>query len=532
MNQDGTDTPQGEARAEPEKAAWEIMLPDEGATEDLGRFLAEFLVPGDLVALSGGLGGGKTTLARALIRELAGDPALEVPSPTFTLIQPYEGRSGRPIVHADLYRLRSTDELVELGFDEMTDAAITLVEWPERLGARDGPVLLVDLSLRAEFGDGARFARIDGAGGMRARLQRARALRALLDRSGWDEAARLPMQGDASSRAYERLVKPDGTTAVLMISPARADGPPVRDGKPYSAIVKLAESVHAFVGVDRGLRALGFSAPRIFGEDLAEGLLIIEDLGSEPVVDAGGPRPERYAEAIRLLAKLHATELPGVLPVADGIDHVLPRYDLDALLFETELLPDWYGPAIRQTRLSHPARAEFVALWAEVLRSVEPERPTWTLRDYHSPNLIWLPEREGLERIGVIDFQDAVLGHPAYDVASLLQDARVDASAEFELRLLGLYVRERRARDPDFDMQAFARAYAVLAAQRATKILGIFARLDKRDGKPGYLAHIPRIEGYLTRNLAHPALTRIRLWHAEHLPGLVPREVPDAEPAA
>ncbi|GJD93767.1 hypothetical protein OCOJLMKI_0964 [Methylobacterium iners] len=526
MSQDEPET----SPVESTPAAWEIVLPDESATEDLGRFLAEFLAPGDLVALSGGLGGGKTTLARALIRELAGAPSLEVPSPTFTLVQPYEAKNGRAIVHADLYRLRGADELVELGFDEMTESAITLVEWPERLGHRAGPILSVELSLRPQFGDGSRFARIDGSGGMAARLERARALRALLDRSGWDEATRVPMQGDASSRAYERLVKPDGTTAVLMISPPRADGPPVRDGKPYSTIVKLAESVHAFVGVDRGLRALGFSAPRIYGEDLSAGLLIIEDLGSEPVVDSNGPRPERYAEATRLLAKLHGTELPGVLPVADGIDHVLPSYDLEALLFEAELLPDWYCPAIRGASLPGPARSEFLALWSDALRGIPGERPTWTLRDYHSPNLIWLPDREGLERIGVIDFQDAVLGHPAYDVASLLQDARVDASAEFELRLLGLYVRERRARDPDFDMHAFAHAYAVLAAQRATKILGIFARLDRRDGKPGYLAHLPRIEAYLARNLKHPALSALRTWHATHLPGLVPSAEP--EPSA
>ncbi|WP_375464060.1 tRNA (adenosine(37)-N6)-threonylcarbamoyltransferase complex ATPase subunit type 1 TsaE [uncultured Methylobacterium sp.] len=505
---------------EPAPPAWEIVLPEEGATEDLGIFLSEFLMPSDLVALSGGLGGGKTTLARALIRELSGDPDLEVPSPTFTLIQPYDGRSG-PIIHADLYRLRGPDELVELGFEEMTEGAITLVEWPERLPPRDGPTLSVELSLRPEFGEGSRFARLTGTAGMRARLDRARAVRALLARSGWDAAERVLMQGDASSRAYERLTKPDGARAVLMVSPPRADGPPVRDGKPYSAIVKLAESVHAFVAVDRALRALGFSAPRIYGEDLDAGLLILEDLGTEPVVDASGPRPERYSEATRLLARLHATELPGILPVAEGIDHVLPAYDVEALLFETELLPEWYAPAIRSVTLSPEARAEFGALWAEALTGAVPARPTWTLRDYHSPNLIWLPERDGLERVGLIDFQDAVLGHPAYDVASLLQDARVDADAEFELRLLGLYARERRARDPAFDVGAFATAYALLAAQRATKILGIFARLDRRDGKPGYLAHLPRIEGYLARNLAHPALAPLRAWHEAHLPGLL-----------
>ncbi|GBU18983.1 bifunctional tRNA (adenosine(37)-N6)-threonylcarbamoyltransferase complex ATPase subunit type 1 TsaE/phosphotransferase [Methylobacterium sp.] len=506
--------------------AWEVVLPEEGATEDMGRFLAGFLMPGDLVALSGGLGGGKTTLARAMIRELTRDDGLEVPSPTFTLVQPYEAANGTAVVHADLYRLRGSDELVELGFEEMTEDAITLVEWPERLPPREGPTLSVDLSLRPEFGPEARLVRINGTDGMRERIDRARAIRRLLAASGWDEAEREHMQGDASSRGYERLRKPDGSSAVLMISPARPDGPPVRAGKSYSAIVKLAERVDAFVAMDRALRALGFSAPRIYGEDLAAGLLILEDLGAEPVVDAAGPRPERYAEATRLLAKLHATELPAVLPVAQGIDHALPAYDAEALLFEAELMPDWYAPAVAGVDLTRPARAEFVALWAEALGIAHKGRQTWTLRDYHSPNLIWLPEREGLERVGLIDFQDAVLGHPAYDVASLLQDARVDTSAEFELRLLGLYARERRVREPEFDVQGFARAYAVLAAQRATKILGIFARLDKRDGKPGYLAHLPRIEGYLARNLAHPSLTRLRLWHEQHMPSLAPRLAP------
>jgi aminoglycoside/choline kinase family phosphotransferase len=143
------------------------------------------------------------------------------------------------------------------------------------------------------------------------------------------------------------------------------------------------------------------------------------------------------------------------------------------------------------------------------------------LRDYHSPNLIWLAERDDLGRVGLLDFQDAVLGPLAYDVASLLQDARVTVPAELELRLLGAYARERRATDPEFDMADFASAYAIMAAQRATKVLGIFARLDKRDGKPQYLAHLPRVEAYLARNLAHPVLSRLKEWYERHLPRLV-----------
>jgi aminoglycoside/choline kinase family phosphotransferase len=151
------------------------------------------------------------------------------------------------------------------------------------------------------------------------------------------------------------------------------------------------------------------------------------------------------------------------------------------------------------------------------------------LRDYHSPNLIWLPEREGLARVGIIDFQDAVMGPPAYDVASLLQDARATVPPDLELKLIGVYARERRAADPQFDVAAFARAYAIMGTQRATKILGIFARLDRRDGKPHYLRHLPRIEAYLMRNLAHPSLAKLKGWYENYLPRLIPH-TDDAEP--
>ncbi len=516
-DRDGAPRPSpGEAVAE-----WQLTLPDLAATESLAHFLAQELQPGDLVTLSGGLGAGKTTLVRAIVRALAGDPELEVPSPTFTLVQTYDTGAG-PVVHADFYRLAGPGELRELGWEEIAETSIVFVEWPERAEAALGRSRLdITLEVAPAIGPEARIAAFAARGATAERFARARALQQLLHKAGWADAMREPMQGDASTRAYERLVKPNGDTAILMISPRRPDGPPVRRGKPYSAIARLAESIHAFVAMDRGLRALGFSAPRIYGEDLEAGLLILEDLGSEPVASPEVPIPERYAEATRLLARLHGARLPNVLPVAEGYDHVLPPYDLDAFMIEVELLLDWYGPHVAGQNFSGSVRGEFAHLWREVLAEIVGGPTTWTLRDYHSPNLIWLSGRGGLKRVGLIDFQDAVLGPPAYDVASLLQDARVTVPAELEIKLLGVYARERAAADPAFAMRDFARAYAIMGAQRATKVIGIFARLDRRDGKPAYLAHLPRGEAYLARNLNHPALARLRTWYETHLPGLV-----------
>lgn len=505
---------------DPHLPVWELMLSDEVQTGELARFIADELRPGDLVTLSGGLGAGKTTLARAVIRALVGDPALDVPSPSFTLMQTYEGLRA-PVVHADFYRISGPGELLEMGWDEATDGAITLVEWPDRAaGVLNTSRLEITLDIAPGNERNGRIVILVGMGAFGQRVTRARALKGLLERTGWQEAVRTPMTGDASSRAYERLVKENGEKAVLMISPRRPDGPPLRMGRSYSDLAHLAESVHAFVAVDRGLRALNLSAPKIYGEDLDVGLLLLEDLGDAPVIDGNGPIEERYAEAVRLLTQLHATHLPHVLPVADDLDHVIPPYDGQAMLIEVELFLDWYLKHVVRSEASGSVRADYLNAWADALEPVLSGPATWTLRDYHSPNLIWLPERDGVARVGVIDFQDAVLGPAAYDLVSLLQDARTDVPAQLELKLLSQYSRQRRAGDPAFDLAGFAASYAIMGAQRAAKILGIFARLDRRDGKPQYLRHLPRIEAYLARNLEHPALERLRTWYRTHAPGV------------
>jgi N-acetylmuramate 1-kinase len=497
-----------------------VALADEEATRALMVDIAAALEPGDLVTLSGDLGAGKTTFARALIRHLAGDRTVEVPSPTFTLMQTYELPQFN-LVHADLYRLTGPGELAELGFEDIAPGAVTLLEWPDRAaGFLPGDRLDIALTLAPQQGATFRDARITGYGTMAVRAERIATIRTFLARAGFAEASRQYMQGDASTRAYERLTL-NGASYILMNSPKRPDGPPVRDGKPYSAIAHLAESVKPFVAMAQALRQRGFSAPAIVAADRAAGLLVIEDLGQELVVDAAAAAPieARYELATDLLAALHCQALPNVLPVEPGVDYALPRYDMEALLIEVELLVDWYLPLLK-SRLAGARRDDYVALWHDALLPLFETPATWVLRDYHSPNLLWLPERQGVARIGLLDFQDAVMGPAAYDLASLLQDARVNVPEKVEIALLSRYARARRAAEPGFDAAVFAKTYATLAAQRASKILGIFARLDRRDGKPQYLRHIPRVWGYLQRSLAHPALAPLAAWYRVNVPAL------------
>ncbi|WP_439572027.1 tRNA (adenosine(37)-N6)-threonylcarbamoyltransferase complex ATPase subunit type 1 TsaE [Phreatobacter sp.] len=508
--------PRPSAEAEPaEPFRHSILLANEQATRDLAMDLAVGVAANDIVTLAGDLGAGKSTLARALIRAIAEDDKLEVPSPTFALIQPYP--LGRiPVVHADLYRISSPDELAELGWDEAAENALLLVEWPDRLGgALSGDRLEIELSLVPARGPAAREAVLTGHGAWSARLARLVALRRFLDNAGWGGSIRRHLQGDASTRSYERLL--DGQRrAVLMNAPRKPDGPVVRNGLPYSRIAHLAEDMVPFVAMAEALRDIGLSSPEIEAIDLDQGFLIIEDLGPEGVVADGAPIAERYAAAIDVLALIHSRPRPATLATPKG-PYALPVYDREALSIEVELLIDWYMPR-KGPRLPASERHVFLQHWTALFAEVEAAGQTWVLRDFHSPNLIWLAGREGVERVGLIDFQDAVMGPAAYDVVSLLQDARVSVPEDLELQLLSRYATARRAADPAFDTAAFARLYAIMGAQRATKILGIFARLDQRDGKPQYLAHLPRIHGYLRRCLSHPALAQVRRWVDDRVP--------------
>src|SRR6266576_944235 len=344
-----------------------LALSNETATANLMADLVLLIGPGDVITLSGDLGAGKTAAARAMIRYLAGDDALEVPSPTFTLAQAYD-LPPFPLLHADLYRINDPAELEEIGLSPLPEGTVALIEWPERAAGVLPPDRIdIALSHRAALGSTARAAEITGYGKAAAQVARLKALREFLDAAGYVEAKRQRMPGDASIRSYARLIRDDGVV-ILMNFPRRPDGQALYDGKSYSAAVHLAEDVKPWVAIDNGLRAHGFSAPAIRHADLDSGFLITEDFGTAGVVEGDPPRPivECYEAATDMLAELHRKPLPDTAPLAPQGSYQIPVYDIDTWLVEISLMLEWYLPD-RGAEVSPQQRDEFVTMWRTLL---------------------------------------------------------------------------------------------------------------------------------------------------------------------
>ena len=311
---------------------------------------------------------------------------------------------------------------------------------------------------------------------------------AFLGAAGWGTAQVLPLAGDASFRRYFRVVErgagEGGRRAVLM------DAPPAH------------EDVRPFLSVARLLLDAGFAAPRILAEDRARGFLLIEDFGDRlmgPVLKAEPHlEPEVYGQAVDLLADLHLRAEPaGLAP-----------YDRSALVREVLVFAEWYAKAAGIAVDEAAYIAAWDAVWQGVLAQTS-ARPVVTLRDYHADNLILL-DRPGVQGLGLLDFQDALAGHPAYDLVSLLQDARRDVPPTLEAAMLDRFAGPGNS--------AFRADYEVLGAQRNVKILGVFVRLRDRDGRTGYVERLPRVWSYLDRNFAHPALAPVRAWFDANVP--------------
>lgn len=485
-------------------------------TEAFARSLSLFAKLGLVILLEGDLGAGKSTFARAFITALASEEAaFDVPSPTFTLVQSYDDLRV-PVAHVDLYRLGETSDAAELGLEELSQKYLVIIEWPQ---ANTGQLSPNILRLKMSGSGTQRLIEVDAHGDWIKILRRNSEIEIFLKTQNIALTSRCFFEGDASSRRYEKVLH-ETQTLILMDMPRRSDGPPVKNGKPYSAIAHLAEGLGEVVAINDQMISMGFSAPRILHCNLDHGLALIENLGSSvygQLMRSGTDMIGPLSAAVEVLADIAGRTWPRQVPLRGRAPYIMSSYDTEAQLIEIDLLPVWFHAHIHGPEGSEELRLSFAKLWQEVLPFTKAEPPVWVLRDYHSPNLLWLPERQSLKRVGLIDTQDAVLGHPAYDLASLLQDARVDIEFTLADKLYTQYVGLRNIHSA-FDASEFDRAYAILGAQRATKILGIFARLNARDGKSVYLKHMPRVSRYLARNLEHPVLAKIKHWFELEMP--------------
>jgi N-acetylmuramate 1-kinase len=321
---------------------------------------------------------------------------------------------------------------------------------------------------------------------------RAAAIAAFLAAAGWGGALCVPLAADASFRRYHRL-RDGERRAVLM------DAPPPR------------EDVRPFLRVARHLASLGYSAPCVLADDAEAGLLLLEDLGDDTftrLLARGESEDALYALATDLLIDLHRR------PPRDAVPHDLPPYDDDLLVAEASLLVDWYMPRVFGKAVPAATAHEYRYLWRLTLKQARAVPETLVLRDYHVDNLMRIEGRDGLAACGLLDFQDAVRGPATYDLVSLLEDARRDIDPAVAAAARQRYMAACHGLDRD----AFDRSMAILGAQRHAKVIGIFTRICVRDGKPGYLRHIPRVWRLLEGDCRNTALAPIRAWLDTHIP--------------
>ena len=350
-----------------------------------------------------------------------------------------------------------------------------------------------------------------------------------LARSGLGGAAREPLAGDASTRRYERLTAPGGASLIFMDQPPAVESAPCPpDATPeerrragYNASARLAAGrIEAFISAADYLRGRGLSAPEIIAAEPGQGLAVLEDLGDDlyaRLIEAGSDETPLYQAAIDALLNLHAAPPPRVL-TGEGASWPLLAYDDLALKTGADLFLEWWPKFSGLEPFSDEAKAQWEALWAPVrargAAGAEGSNGVFAHRDYHAENLIWLPGRTGVRRVGMLDFQDALRAHPAWDLLSLLQDARRDVPPELEAAMLERYLEARG----DLDPASFLADYHALAALNAARILFIFARQVAGFERPRYTAFMPRTWRHLERNLAAPGMEGLKAWFDRQVP--------------
>jgi len=349
-------------------------------------------------------------------------------------------------------------------------------------------------------------------------------IKTFLKQAEWDKAERVSVPGDASTRRYERLTL-EGQKGVLMDAPKGAEAPSEPEGASvadrkalgYNALARLAgPNPEAFACIANELTKRGFSAPKIIAADLDKGFMLLEDLGqavyAKVIENDLSKETPLYDAAVDTLAALYRSSFPRTMSYQQSLWRVRD-YDSAALLAETDLCLDWYAKDFGYV-FDGDIREEFYNLYNESFKYLEAHASGLALRDFHAENLFWLPERQATSRVGLIDFQDGLFVHPAYDLMSLITDIRRDVSADLKDQLIKRFCEKAGLKD-NSDFRA---AYAVLGVQRGTKLLGFPVRADLKSGKPQYRVLLPRVKRHLNDDLKHPALVNIRKWYVRHLP--------------
>jgi tRNA threonylcarbamoyl adenosine modification protein YjeE len=491
----------------------EKILKSVEETENLAKKIAKYVVAGDVIRLVGDLGVGKSVFARSVIRAL-GHKGKHIPSPTFTLIQTYDD-TRMPVVHVDLYRIDSAEEVEALGLDCWLDHGAILVEWPEKaeewfpeqkpdlldfhIMEMDNPGTLTVIF--REKPDGSRQVTLSGGDSWNRRLSlvdnhfdrpvTSKERQHFIADCGYRNHVISPVSEDASFRTYWRINTPKGSR-IIMDSP-----PPVESVKPVIKMTKYLEG-------------LGVHVPHIYEQNEKDGFLLLEDFGNTTVrngiLNENKPLEPWYYKAVDVLSHIAASPLPDIR-----------EYTKKALWSEVSRFVDWYLPYARSHATHTADRRAFKRMWEPLFDKILDVPQTTVLWDYHADNLMMLTENapgEGLEDIGVIDFQDARIGPVSYDMSMLLQDVRFEISKDLEERLIQHFLDSQ----PNIDEKKFILSYRLINLQRTLKIIGGFTRLHARDGKEHYLQYLPRCWEIVDEALRIPECEEMKVF----MNGLVP----------
>ena len=480
------------------------MISDSYISRDLSdlekfvRELSPLLIKGDVVALNGQIGSGKTTLAKLLINNLTQTPIEDIISPTFTLCQTYN-RDALEIVHYDFYRIESEVELLEIDLHESLKDKICIIEWANKFS----DLLPKDrIEILIECANTERVYNITPLGRFKEAIININKMENFLCNLDikFTELKKLP--GDASNRKYFRVIRPDDTM-ILMDATQEND---IR-GK-----TGLSNGVDDFIVIGEYLDSIDVRVPKLIARNKIDNMILEEDLGEYCYTDILTKDNYRklYSPAIKTL--IHISDIKHPKNISkDSNPHYLQDFDLDIYLNEAEIFIDYYWPFINGKICSADEKQEFILIMAGVHSNLTDDK-TLMLRDFHSPNLMFLENESGFKKCAVIDFQDALFGHPLYDLVSLTNDARYTINEDHEKYLIELYKKDFSFNNFQFDNFSFMQQYQILGVQRSIKILGIFARIAILESNQNYLVHMPRVINYIKRIMHSGSIPELTKW--------------------